>query len=313
MTIGIASFGPNSGQAVLDAVLGAELLGRGAIGGFAVLAILDTDGKVHHRWTQDGGVCTLDIPSSWKAATTAACISSGPNRPEPLIQFLPGENGRGLVSGHRLPHTPNAGRVAINHAVLARLVAGEAPQAAIDAELEGCPEIDAGLIAVTVDGKLGWANSARVERRSDLGQAHGIGADCGFALLHNSIFVADGPCQNLADALAGIAWQALTGAPAGHSFLRLDSPVAFRLADQDRIVVDETAAIVGLETANPALLAADRVGTAGYLSAGIWRGGRRIGTAVTELVARMAGGVAYPQDGPDSRNVMMASLSDVSA
>lgn len=313
MTIGIASFGFNSGTAVFDAVLGAELLGRGAIGGFAVFAIIDADGNLHHRWTQDGGVCALDIPSSWKAATTAACISSGPNRPEPLVQFLPGDNRCGLVSGHRLPHSPNAGNVAINQAVLAKLVAGEAPQAAIDVELATCPEIDAGLIAVTPDGRLGWANSERVRRRGDLGEAQRSRNGCGFALLHNSIFVADGPCQNLADALAGIAWQALTGTPAGHSFLKLSRPVSFQLADRDRIVVDETGAIVGLETANPTLLAADRVGTAGYLSAEVWRGGRRIGIAATELFARMSGGAAHPQDEPGSRNLMMARLSDVAA
>ncbi len=313
MTIGTASFGPRSGTAVFNAVLAAELLGRGAIGGFAVFAILDTDGKVHHRWTQDGGVGTLDIPPSWHDAGIAACISSGPNRPEPLIQFLPGADGCGLVTGHRLPHAPNAGDAPINQAVLARLNAGEAPQAAIDAEFAQSPEIDAGLIAITADGRLGWANSARVQRRSDLGLAHRSAADCGFALLHNSIFVADGPCQNLADALSGIAWQALTGTPAPHSFLKLDRPIAFRLAERDRILVSETGDIIGLETANPALLTADRIGTAGYLSAEVWQGERRIGIAATELFARMAGGTAHPLNEAGSRNFMMARLSDVAA
>lgn len=313
MTIGIASFGPRSVTAIFNAVLAAELLGRGAIGGFAVFAILDTGGKLHHRWTQDGGVSALDIPSSWKDATIAACISSGPNRPEPLIQFLPGEDGRGLVSGHRLPHAPNAGNVPINQAVLARLNAGDTPQAAIDAEFERCPEIDAGLIAVTGNGKLGWANSARVRRRSDLGQAHCSRPDCGFALLYNSIFIADGPCRKLADALAGIAWQALTGTRARHWFLRLAHPIAFRLAEQDRIAIDGTGDIIGLETANPALLTADRVGTAGYLSAEVWQGERKIGIAATELFARMRGGMAHPQGEPDSRNFMMVRICDVAA
>ncbi|WP_421926444.1 DUF6963 family protein [Neoaquamicrobium sediminum] len=313
MTIGIASFGTRSGAAVFNAVLAAELLGRGAIGGFAVFAILDADGKVHHRWTQDGGVGTLDIPASWHDAGIAACISSGPNRPEPLIQFLPGANGCALVTGHRLPHAPNTSDVPINDAVLARLNTGEAPQAAIDAEFAQSPEIDAGLIAITADGALGWANSARVQRRSDLGQARRSDADRRFALLHNSIFVADGPCQHLADALSGIAWQALTGTPAPHSFLKLGRPIAFRLAERDRIVVDGAGDIIGLETANPALLTAERVGTAGYLSAEIWQAERRIGIAVTELFARMAGGTAHPQDEPDSRNLMIARLSDVAA
>ncbi|WP_411469434.1 DUF6963 family protein, partial [Achromobacter xylosoxidans] len=45
MTIGIAAYGPNAGAAVRAAALGAELLGHGAIGGFAVFAVLDEQGR----------------------------------------------------------------------------------------------------------------------------------------------------------------------------------------------------------------------------------------------------------------------------
>ncbi|MPT29156.1 MAG: hypothetical protein E2602_20150, partial [Achromobacter sp.] len=89
MTIGIAAYGSNAGAAVRAAALGAELLGHGAIGGFAVFAVLDEAGRVHHAACQRGGVTTLDLPPAWLRARHAALIESGPDRPEPLAQFLP--------------------------------------------------------------------------------------------------------------------------------------------------------------------------------------------------------------------------------
>ena len=81
MTIGVAAAGAQAGAAVFDAVLGAELLGRGAIGGFVVFAVLDEQGRLQYRTTQRGGVTALDLPASWRDARVAAVISSGPDRP----------------------------------------------------------------------------------------------------------------------------------------------------------------------------------------------------------------------------------------
>ena len=49
MTIGVAASGPQAGAAVRAAALAAELMGHGAIGGFAVFAVMDDDGRVRHR------------------------------------------------------------------------------------------------------------------------------------------------------------------------------------------------------------------------------------------------------------------------
>ncbi|MCD0502879.1 DUF6963 family protein, partial [Bordetella petrii] len=142
MTIGIAASGPRAGAAVRAALLGAELLGRGAIGGFAVYAVLDQDGVLHHCQTQRGGVGQLDMPSAWLDARVAAAISSGPDRPEPLAQFLPGANGVGLVTGHRLPNRAGRDGVPLNQAVLARLARGQEPRQAVDAVMTANPEVD---------------------------------------------------------------------------------------------------------------------------------------------------------------------------
>ena len=312
MTIGVASYGSNAGAAVNAALIGAELLGRGAIGGFAVFAILDADGMVHHRSVQDGGVTALDLPDAWLAAECAAAISSGPNRPEPLVEFLPGRDGCGLITGHRLPNSACAEGRPANLAVLDLLAEGEAPQAAIDAILLRQPEIDAGLIALTGDGTIGHANSERVTRRGDLGTASRSDGKRGFALLHNSIFTQSGPCQSLADALAGFCWNALTGAPAAHEILRLEKTVRLATAEQDRVHVDRAGRIVALEVADANLLNARRKGTAVYLGTEIWRENERVGFAAGELVAGLADGTAHPLPSPFS-NRMMVRLGDVAS
>ncbi len=39
MTIGIAAYGPNAGQAIVEALRAAEVVGHGAIGGFVSLVV----------------------------------------------------------------------------------------------------------------------------------------------------------------------------------------------------------------------------------------------------------------------------------
>ena len=68
MTIGIAASGHSAGAAVCDALLGAELLGRGSIKGFAVFTVFDSDGAPQWRTTQDGGLGTLELPDAWASA-----------------------------------------------------------------------------------------------------------------------------------------------------------------------------------------------------------------------------------------------------
>lgn len=300
MTIGIASYGAYAGAAVSTGVLGAELLGRGAIGGFAVFAILDTEGDLHYRTTQDGGLRALSLPASWREAKVAAAISSGPNRPEPLIQFLTGRSGVGMVTGHRLPNSPNQDGKPLNEVALDALALSGDPKRAVDTAMEGCDEIDAGLIVVSLGGVLAWSNSARVRRRHDMGEANYVRSECGFALMHNSIFVARGGCQSLADAVAGMVRQTLNGEPASHWLVHLDTPIPLQMASRDCIHIDANDRIVALETANTNLLAADRIGAASYLSADVCREGRKVGEAETELFARLHAGVVFPanQDEP---------------
>ena len=119
MTIGIGAIGPNAGLAVFKGLQAAERVGTGSIGGFAVFAAISEDGPLFMSETQRGGTATLFTagetsgvlpPSEIAAAPYAAVMSSGPDRPAPLSQFLAADPAIGLVTGHRLPNARGARR-----------------------------------------------------------------------------------------------------------------------------------------------------------------------------------------------------------
>lgn len=301
MTIAIAASGARAGAAVRDALLGAELLGRGAIGGFAVLAILDEDGRVRHRVTQRGGVCGLEVPEAWIAARIAAVISSGPDRPEPLIQFLPGLDGVGLVTGHRLPQRAGRDGSALNAAVLALLGQGVEPKAAVESVLAANTEADAGLIAINAQGSLGWGNTERVGRRTDLGQFERDDGASRVAILHNAIFSRD----PLAPQVGALAWARLKGLPGPIDWIRMASAVPFRLADRDRLHVDAAGHITAIDSADPYRPEALRRTTVVHLGGEIWRQGVCAGHVITELVADVVEDMAMPCEGETFNTLLM--------
>lgn len=308
MTIGVAAAGGHAGAAVYEAVLAAELLGRGAIGGFAVFAVLDAAGKLAYRWTQRDGVSSLDLPAEWRDAPFAAIISSGPDRPEPLTQFLAGADGVGLVTGHRLPNQAGHDGRALNQAVLDAMAQGIGPQQAVDTVLDAHAEWDAGLLAINSRADIGWGNSQRVRRRDDLGSFHRAQDGASLALLHNSIY-ARGP---LAAQLGEMAWARLTGADAPWQRLSLQAPIVLRSAAQDRVDIDDDGVIIGIATANPRLAGLNRRGTVVYLNTEIWRGGLLAGHAMTELYVEARDGLIHPATSAAQNGLLMRS-GDVAA
>lgn len=290
MTIGVAAAGRHAGAAVHDAVLAAELLGRGAIGGFAVLAVLQADGRLEYRTTQRQGISSLDLPPAWRDAPFAAVISSGPDRPEPLTQFLAAQAGVGLVTGHRLPNLAGADGGPLNQSVLRRMAQGASPQAALDEVLGAHAEWDAGLIALDIRGDIGLGDSARVRRRNDLGRFQRQAGGASLALLHNSIHAQD----DLARQVGERAWCTLTAAPASLRFVTLVRATPLTAAAQDRVDIDAQGRIMGIATANPRLARLDRRGTVIYLGTDVWCDGERVGRATTELYVEARDGVVHP-------------------
>lgn len=290
MTIAIAASGRRAGQTVCDALLGAELLGRGAIGGFAVIAMLDEDGQLHQCTSQRGGVSSLDVPAPWLSARIAAAISSGPDRPEPLIQFLPGVTGVGLVTGHRLPNRPGRDGRVLNTAVLSLLARGIEPETAVRSVLADNPEADAGLIAINGRGELGWGNSERVARRTDLGQFERHDGSSRIAILHNAIHAR----EPLAAQVGALAWAQLTDRPGPLGWIRLTDAVPRRLAEQDRLHIDADGRITAIDCADPFVPEGPLRTTVVHLGCAVWKHGTCVGRAITELFADVSGELARP-------------------
>ncbi len=245
MTIGIVVSGPRAGLAVFNALRAVERVGRGSIGGFVSLVAITTDKKLVRATTQRGGSRTLftagdltgvEPPPLFAEATAAALMSSGPDRPEPLAQFTPGDPLGGLVSGHRLPNTPCRSGRPLNIEVLERMKAGEPADRAAPDVLDANPEIDAGIIALDREGRLFAGDTALVERRTDRGRAVERDAVTGarVAVLHNAIH----PHQPLAALAAAVALDTIAPADRMDLWVEVGTSTPVEIGEPGRIEVD---------------------------------------------------------------------------
>jgi hypothetical protein len=116
-------------------------------------------------------------------------MSSGPDRPAPLSQFTPADPAISLITGHRMPNTIGAGGFNLNDEVLNLMRRGSSPFDAVDAVVRANPEVDAGIVALAIDGRMHFADTPYVQRRGDVGRAMIGGPDQGaaVAVLHNAI------------------------------------------------------------------------------------------------------------------------------
>ena len=193
MTIGIAAFGPNAGRAVFAALRAVEAVARGAIGGFVSFVAITASGGVERRQTQQGGSVMIfpggAIPGDIAEARVVGVMSSGPDRPEPLSQFTPADGKVGLVTGHRMPNTVGVNGMNLNDEVLELMRRGHHPREAVGDVIGANPDVDAGIIALSIDGGLHAGDTASVARRGDAGRAV-IGSaaqGAAVAVLHNAI------------------------------------------------------------------------------------------------------------------------------
>lgn len=208
MTICIAAHGQDAGRAILNALSAVEAVGSGAIGGFVSAVALNSN-QLLRAETQLGGTCQLAFEQSkglFERASIAGLISSGPNRPTPLSDFLPAIPGVGLVTGHRSPSSCDASRVPFNLQVLQGMQAGMTSRAAVDAIVSSNPGADAGFIAMTCDG-VGFAgNTDEVQKRPDIGSASAQRNDANVLVMHNAIT----PVYPMAELAAQIALETLS-------------------------------------------------------------------------------------------------------
>lgn len=306
MTIGIAVSGPLAGLAAFTALRAVERVARGAIGGFVSFVALGEDGRLLSAATQRGGTATLFAdgagtgalpPPAVATAPLAALISSGPDRPEPLIQFTPGNPAAGLVTGHRLPNTVGADGLPLNAAALARLARGETPREAVETVLAANPEADAGLIAVARDGTLYAADSARVRRRPDCGRYLGEDASSGArcAVLHNAIF----PVAPLAPLAAAIAFDTMASAEEHDSRITLAAGTRIEEGDEACLHLGDGWRVARVTVTDGRWLGRGRHGTAVPQGAAVRRGGKLVGRIVSEPYCVAEHGVLVSLGGRD--------------
>lgn len=288
MTIGIGALGPNAGLAIVRALKAAERVAEGSIGGFVTFAAITANGQLFRAQTQRGGTRTLftlgerssgDLPPEIEGATCAALMSSGPDRPEPLSQFVAGDAAVGLVSGHRLPNGMGRDGVAFNEAVLAHMRGGAAAADALEAVLSAEPEADAGMIALGPARGIAALNSSRVARRPDLGNArlerHGAAVE----VLHNAIT----PRVSLAPLVAEIAIETMGPrfAPRGQAIVRAGTPLV--AAGCHRLVVGSTGEALRIDCTEANLLQGQHNCAAVYLGAPVVTGsGELLGYTLLE-------------------------------
>jgi hypothetical protein len=266
----------------------AERAGSGAIGGYAVFAAIAGDGTVHRAETQRGGSSTLFIagertgvepPDAIANAPYAAVMSSGPDRPAPLAQFLPGDGGIGLVTGHRLPNGAGPNGVALNTTVLARMGEGLSAEAALARVLDAVPDADAGMIALGPGRGIAILNSARVARRPDLGSAILASPDgATIAILHNAIW----PARTLAPLLADVGLEAMVPARVPLGSIDVCAGIPVIASEHDRVIVDGGGVAVRIETTDGRIVRGRQNCAAVYLGSAVVRGDEVLGTTMEE-------------------------------
>jgi hypothetical protein len=304
MTIGIAAHGPSAGLAVFKSLRAAELVGTGSIGGFATFAAITADGHLLRHQTQRGGSRTLfidgeitgsDPHSDVAGATSAAVISSGPERPE-LEKLLTADPAAGLVTGHRMPITVGVDGIAVNQQALNFLKEGMSAKAAIDEVLSRNPEADVGLIAIDRWGQVYGRNSARVLRRLDLAEGRAAEGQISVVVFYNAIR----PYSALAGLVTAIAMETMLGVPHPDGYVVVNAGIPVLPGKETAIVCDANGVATHLTTTESASLTGRRICTGIYLGSAVYVGGKLIGNTMLETMTTFNDGRLVEMSGQTS-------------
>ncbi len=304
MTIGIGAYGPRAGLAVFRALQSAERVGRGAIGGFATYAAIGGDGRVFRHQTQRGGSSTLFIegeatgvppPDEVADAIAAAVISSGPERPEPLSQFLAADSAGGLITGHRLPNGLSVDGTALNLDALNQLIGGRSAKEAVDLVIDRNREADVGLLAVDLRGGACSRNSDRVQQRPDLGHARLEDATAGAVVevLHNAIR----PFPATALIAAAVALDTMAGDPKEQGRLTLEAGIPLVLGDENAVHCDKGLRAQRVVTTDPTIVKGRHACAGIYLHSKVYRDGDLIGLTMFEPITTVEDGIITQMSG----------------
>jgi len=317
MTIAIGASGNNAGIAIFKGLQAAEAVAEGAIGGFAVFVVLTQDREIVRFETQRGGARTLftegeqtgvEPPDVVRGAIAAALISSGPDRPHPLSQFLAADAQAGLVTGHRVPQGPSVAGVPLNVDVLNQLRAGRSAAEATKAVLSQNPHADVGFITIDLNGNLVAQNSEKVKTRPDLGFAeHYYSATpdiiATVAVLHNAIE----PHNSLAPLVADIALRQMLIEKPIAGWITVPAGIPLQYGEVDAVEVDDKGMAQCIFTTDPTFLQGERSGVAIYLHSLVKQNGRILGKTLFEPICTVQAGVLASLNGKAQMQISYAS------
>jgi hypothetical protein len=254
--------------------------------------------------TQRGGSRTLFLdgestgvppPAAVAEAIAAGVISSGPERPEPLSQFLAADAKAGLVTGPRLPNGPSVDGQPLNAEALAHMAGGLSAEEAVSAVIDRNPEADVGLIAVDLKGGVYFRNSARVSRRPDLGHARleDPGAGAVVEVTHNAIR----PGSAVAAIVAATALYTMTGRIEPDGWVTVPAGIPLELADEDAVHCGEDLVATRITTTDPVLVSGRQIGAAIYLYSTVYRGSQALGRTLFEPIVTVEDGKILEMSG----------------
>jgi hypothetical protein len=297
MTIAIAAAGSNAGRAIFEGLNAAEKIGMQSIGGFVAFAALTEAGALLRAETQRGGSSTLFVdgerngvepPTPVAEAVAAGLISSGPDRPTPLSQFVVAAAGVGLVTGHRLPTALGVNGKPMNLEALELLRAGRSGQEAVDAVVGQNPTSDCGLIAIDGAGRVYGRSSARVMARPDVHQAEGS-LDQGpgkVIALQNAIQ----PNRIVAEVAVAVALHVMRGPIVPDEWIAVASGLPVRVGSESAVHCDADLNAEFVVTTDPTIVAGEQAAAAVYLNSAVFRDGRKVGHTAGELLCVLKDG-----------------------
>jgi hypothetical protein len=266
--------------------------------------VITAAGRLIRHETQRGGSRTLfidgeatgvDPPEEVARATAAAVISSGPERPAPLAQFLAADPRGGLVTGHRLPNGISVDGRPLNLEALDHLIAGKSAREAVDLVIGRNREADVGLIAVDRHGAAFTRNSDRVQRRPDLGCARREDAAAGAVVevLHNAIR----PHPALAVMVAAVALEAMVAAPAPAGWITIEAGVPLVLGTENAVHCDARKVARKIVTTDPSIVRGRHACAAIYIHSAVYVDDACVGQTLFEPIVTVTDGICGEMSG----------------
>lgn len=301
-TIAIVASGPRAGEAVFRALQAAEKIATGSIHGIANMYVITDDGEIRtfHNYGR-GGTATLfvrgeetgvDPPPDVASARIAGIVSTGPRQPslEPYDGPHPYyQDHVGFVIGHRIPDDRGRSGLPVDHEVLLLMKEGMTPREAVDRVMKSNPRVDAGLIAVNVEGNLAMHNSRLVDERPDYGRARGVDKPTGAVI--ETILNEIHPPQAVAQLVVNIGLDTMTRSQEAEKEIVVKSGLKLVRGRENSVEVNDDLEAVLITTTEERYLTGRHWAAIPYILSRVVKNGETLGFTEMELLGRLENGV----------------------